>query len=510
MGKKTKEQISFNMSQVKSKGTSLENDLVKGLSSRGIKSFTLNDKSVFGKPDIVFKPQKIAVFCDSEFWHGHDWEHKKEEIKSNKEFWFTKIESNMKRDIDVTSMLEDDGWTVLRFWGNQITKQLESCVDEILNVLQKPLPETFKSIDLCAGIGGIRKGFELTGMFKTVLSAEIDKYACLTYSHLFGDDPYNDLMSEDFKIKVENTHYDILFAGFPCQTFSRVGLGEGFENEEKGKVFFHIATILKRTRPCAFFLENVDHLVTRDGGKTFKTILEMLVSKLNYHVIGVSVKEDGTLMYRPKSFVRNSKNFGVPQNRPRTYIIGFDKERFQSEKIAQLPKNLPECRAVSLYNDLNDLLDRNVNEKYYMASGYFETLVRHRERQEAKGYGFGYRIVNQSGVQNPIANSLLATGGSGKERNLIFDPKDGIGGKRISGKKTPLNDKGIRVMTPNEWGKLQGFINYAFLNEEGDDNFSFPDKMPDMQKYKQFGNSVTIPVIEEMAKFIIECFKILK
>ena len=103
-----------------------------------------------------------------------------------------------------------------------------------------------------------------------------------------------------------------------------------------------------------------------------------------------------------------------------------------------------------------------------------ETLVKHRERQEGKGYGFGYRIVNAEGIERPIANTLLATGGSGRERNLIYDPKEGIAGQIIKGKKTPLNDKGIRVMTPTEWGKLQGFINYGFVNAEGRTSFHSP------------------------------------
>ena len=132
----------------------------------------------------------------------------------------------------------------------------------------------FRTIDLCAGIGGIRRGFELTGFFRNVLSAEKDAWACKTYEHIFGENPNNDVTCQDFKLLVERTPYDVLLAGFPCQTFSRVGLEEGFENEEKGKIFHHIAEIIERTRPCAFLLENVDHLVTHDKGSTFKFIIE--------------------------------------------------------------------------------------------------------------------------------------------------------------------------------------------------------------------------------------------
>lgn len=368
----------------------------------------------------------------------------------------------------------------------------------------------YKVIDLCAGIGGIRRGFELGMGVTTVLSAEIDKYACATYEHNFGDNPYNDIATDEFKVLVNSIQYDILLAGFPCQTFSRVGLGEGFENEEKGKIFFHLADIIKDTRPAAFFLENVDHIVTRDKGETFKLIIETLEQELDYRVVGVKTDSDGRISYNPKDFVRNSKEFGMPQNRPRAYIIGFDKKRFSSESLSQLPLNVPSGKKHKFYNDLNDLLEQGVSPKYYMASGYFDTLVRHRERQEKRGYGFGYRIVNEADIEHPIANTLLATGGSGKERNLIFDPQDGLAGLMIKGKATPLNDKGIRVMTPTEWGKLQGFINYAFLRKDGTEGFSFPEGVSDTQKYKQFGNSVTIPVVEEMAKFMKQCLEFLE
>lgn len=340
-----------------------------------------------------------------------------------------------------------------------------------------------------------------------VLSSEIDKYACKTYQHIYGDNPERDLTTDEFKILVDNTGYDVLLAGFPCQAFSSVGLQEGFQNEEKGQIFFHIAEIMKRTRPIAFFLEIVERLVTHDAGNTFRTIINTLITELGYHVIAVEINQDGSFSFSQKNFVRNSRDFGVPQNRPRTYLIGFDTERFSAEHLASLLKELPLQRNGVIYRDLNELLDHNLDVKYYMASGYLDTLVRHRARQEGKGYGFGYRIVNEPGIERPIANTLLATGGSGRERNLIYDPQDGIAGMIIRGKKTPLNDRGIRVMTPSEWGKLQGFINYGFLDDHGNERFSFPDGIPDVQKYKQFGNSVTIPVIEEMARFLLRCIE---
>lgn len=367
----------------------------------------------------------------------------------------------------------------------------------------------YRTIDLCAGIGGIRKGFEMIGAFQNVLSAEIDKYACMTYEHLYGENPLNDITSEDFKTKVEKTKYDVLLAGFPCQAFSRAGRQLGFLDKTRGTLFFDIADILQRTRPKAFMLENVDNLITHSKGNTFKVIIHTLVKDLNYKVIGVTSDKDGKLEYVPKEFVRNSKNFGVPQNRPRVYIMGFDRE-YWGDCVDDLDNTLPKEKEEKIYEDLNDLLEMNAEPQFFLSSGYVETLEKHKARHEAKGNGFGYKIVNLPETEHPVSNALLATGGSGKERNLVLDHRKGIAGMQLALRKTPLNDKGIRVMTPREWGKLQGFINYGFIDDNGVDQFSFPKGVGKAQQYKQFGNAVTIPVIEEMAKFMSSCLNYLE
>lgn len=367
----------------------------------------------------------------------------------------------------------------------------------------------FNVIDLCAGIGGIRKGFELTGQFVNVAAAEIDPYACMTYRHLYNEDANHDVTSEDFKAELESIRYDVLLAGFPCQTFSKAGLEEGFGDKEKGIIFNHLADIIKRTRPRSVFLENVDNLVRHDRGRTFRIIIDALENTLNYKVIGVTYGEDGQLKYNPRDFIRNSRYFGIPQNRPRTYIMAFDRERYGAEPLLGIQNYLPEKNDWYLYEDLNELLEMHAEAKYYMASGYLETLEKHRKREHVKGNGFGYVVVNAPGKKHPVANTIMATGGSGKERNLVYDPQEGIAGQIIKTKKTPLNDKGIRFMTPREWGKLQGFINYAFLDDQGVDRFSFPEGVTRNQQYKQFGNSVTIPVIETMAEHMLNCFRIL-
>ncbi|MEG2772273.1 MAG: DNA (cytosine-5-)-methyltransferase, partial [Alistipes sp.] len=335
--------------------------------------------------------------------------------------------------------------------------------------------------------------------------AEIDEYACKTYKHLFGEDPKNDLTSEEFKNKVSEIEYDVLLAGFPCQTFSRAGLQLGFRDTTKGTIFFDIADIISRTNPKAVFLENVENLISHDKRKTVATIVKTLEEDLGYRVIGVTLDEDGEYVFSNKSFVRNSRYFGLPQNRPRAYIMAFSKKIY-GDAVKILSEGLPTKGRHVIAEDINDFLEDNVDDVYYMAQGYLETLKKHKIREKSKGHGFGYVVVNEVGIEHPVASTILATGGSGKERNLIRQPKEGVAGKLLPTKKTPLNSEGIRVMTPTEWGHLQGFIGYAFMDSDKVDRFSFPEGTTRTQQYKQFGNSVTIPVIEEMAYFMLDCF----
>lgn len=136
MTNKTKEQITLNMKKVKSKDSKIEITLRKELWKRGLR-YQKNVGSIFGKPDIVFKGKKVAVFCDSEFWHGYNWSIRKNDIKSNKSFWFEKIERNIERDLEVTIRLRDDGWIVLRFWGKEILKSTKECADIIEKAVKR-------------------------------------------------------------------------------------------------------------------------------------------------------------------------------------------------------------------------------------------------------------------------------------------------------------------------------------------------------------------------------------
>lgn len=313
----------------------------------------------------------------------------------------------------------------------------------------------YKTIDLFAGIGGIRLGFEQTKRVKNVFSAEIDKYACQTYEENFGSNPQYDITKINEK---DLPDFDILLAGFPCQAFSIAGKKGGFE-DTRGTLFFDVARILKEKQPKAFLLENVKGLTHHDKGKTFKTIINVLEQDLGYSV----------------SFeLLNAKEFGVPQKRERIYIVGFKKEiEFEFPKPIKLRKTV------------QSILEKSVvSSKYYLSNTYLNTLIKHKARHKEKGNGFGYEIVDT------LANTLVV-GGMGRERNLVYDdrltdftPKTNIKGE--------INREFIRKMTPREWAKLQGFP----------ESYKIP--VSDAQAYKQFGNSVSVPVINAIAKLIIE------
>lgn len=134
--RKTAEQISYNMKQVKNKGSKIEIMLMKELWSRGLR-YRKNVNQIYGKPDIVFLGRKVAVFCDSEFWHGYNWDERRHDFRSHQEFWIPKIERNMERDREVTAQLQSEGWTVLRFWGNEIKKNLTECADTVERAVRK-------------------------------------------------------------------------------------------------------------------------------------------------------------------------------------------------------------------------------------------------------------------------------------------------------------------------------------------------------------------------------------
>jgi len=300
----------------------------------------------------------------------------------------------------------------------------------------------YKSIDLFAGIGGIRLGFEqaFKGDIKTVFVSEWDKKAVETYKANYNDDinVVGDITKVDEK---DIPFHDILLAGFPCQAFSLAGQKRGFE-DARGTLFFDVARIVKYHKPKVVFCENVKNLVNHDRGRTFdviKSVLEDLGYKVFYKVL-------------------NSKNFGVPQNRERIYIVGFRND------IAPEDFTFPEKT-----DDTKVIKD---------------IMERHKARHASKGNGFGYEIRELDSVAGAIV-----CGGMGRERNLIIDDRltDFTPVTHIKGS---VNKEYIRKMTPREWARLQGFP----------DNFKFV--VADTHLYKQFGNSVTVPVIRAIAEKI--------
>lgn len=466
--KKTKEQISYNMRQIKNKDSKIEVTLRKELWRRGLR-YRKNCNKVYGHPDIVFPGKKVAVFCDSEFWHGYDWEHRKDDFKSNRDFWIPKIERNMVRDGDVTSKLKADGWTVLRFWGKDIMKNTAACADAVERAVRGETIESekiYKSIDLFAGIGGIRLGFEQAfgDEIDTVFASEWNEPAQKTYRLNFHDS--FEIAGDITKIKAEEIPpFDICLAGFPCQAFSLAGRRMGFDDDYKGMargtLFQDVVRICEYHRPKVIFCENVKGLTIHDGGRTFKIITGA------FEQIG----------YKVYSKILNSKDFGVPQNRERIYIVCFRNDIDSSS--FEFPK--PTGERVTIGDILEDA---PISSKYYLSDVYLNTLRKHRARHEAKGNGFGYEIRPLDGIAGAVV-----CGGMGKERNLIIDHRP-HSMTPVTNIKGEINKEDVRKLTPREWARLQGFPDTYKLDQS------------DTQLFKQFGNSVTVSVIKAIAEQI--------
>lgn len=327
----------------------------------------------------------------------------------------------------------------------------------------------WKSIDLFAGIGGIRRGFDnaFDNEIETVFVSEWDTAAQKTYIANYPNSSiYGDITLKETKEAIPS--FDICLAGFPCQAFSLAGKRMGFNDDYKGRcrgtLFFDVAEICEKHKPSVIFCENVKGFKIHDRGRTFETIRQTLV-KLGYQVFAK---------------VLNSKDFGVPQNRERIYIIAFRNDIDASGFEFPQPLDVPQVTLRSI------LEKKAVPAKYYISEVYLETLRRHRAHHEALGHGFGYEIRDLDSIAGAIV-----CGGMGRERNLIVDKrqKNLIPTTHIKGE---INKEGIRKLTPREWARLQGFP----------DTFLLP--LADVHMYKQFGNSVTVNVIEAIAKKIKE------
>lgn len=317
-----------------------------------------------------------------------------------------------------------------------------------------PPPEnpTFKFIDLFAGIGGFRLAFQkLNG--KCVFTSEWNKFSQKTYEANYGEVPFGDIT----KINEKNIPYhDILLAGFPCQPFSIAGVSKknslgrehGFKDETQGTLFFDIVRILEHKRPKAFLLENVKNLVSHDKGNTFKVIKGTL-EELGYSI---------------HTKVIDGKHF-VPQHRERIFIVGFDKRIFRESENFEFP-DLPEANHV-----VEEILDQNVDDKYTLSNKLWDYLKMYAKKHKEKGNGFGFGLVDFEGITRTISARYY------KDGSEILIPQEG---------------KNPRRLTPRECARLQGYP----------ESFIIP--VSDTQAYKQFGNSVVMPLVQHVGEKIIE------
>jgi DNA (cytosine-5)-methyltransferase 1 len=294
-------------------------------------------------------------------------------------------------------------------------------------------------IDLFAGIGGIRIAFERQGG-RCVFSSEWDKFAQITYEANFGHKPHGDITEVDPN---EIPEHDLLLGGFPCQPFSHAGLKKGFE-DSRGTLFFDVARILDHHQPSLILLENVKGFARHDGGRTLATVVRIL-DDLGY-----------TTFYK----ILNARDFGLPQNRERIYIVGVNRQ-----KLGDLNFTFPEPTLEP--TRLGDILDRRVPLKYTLSDKLWEGHLRRRAEHELRGNGFGYSLFKRSARYTSTISARYYKDGS---EILIEQP-----------------GRNPRRLTPREAARLQGF----------DDDFIIP--VSDGQAYKQFGNSVAVPVVEAIA-----------
>lgn len=301
----------------------------------------------------------------------------------------------------------------------------------------------FKFIDLFAGIGGIRLGFESVGG-TCVFSSEWDAAACETYRANFGEQPAGDIT----KIKSEDIpDFDILLGGFPCQPFSIIGDKEGFNHETQGTLFFEIERILRDKKPSAFMLENVRNLTAHDGGRTFKVIIEHLET-LGYHVY---------------SKVLNALDYGVPQRRERIIIVGF---------LDDVKFSFPEPVPVEERKTLKDILEENVDQKYYVRPEIRDSrLARLKDPNYPKPY-ISHENIAGSVTPHPYSSALRA----GASANYIL-----------------INDE--RRPTERELLRIQGFPD------------TFKIVVPYGKIRHQTGNSVAVPVMKAVARQMISALK---
>ncbi len=319
----------------------------------------------------------------------------------------------------------------------------------VVNIIRNLEPQKrLRTLDLFAGIGGIRLGFEKAG-FETVFANDFEKQCKPTYDANF--DTCKLIVEDITRIEPDDLpEFDLLLGGFPCQPFSVAGYRHGFDDKKgRGDLFFYIAKIIDKRRPDGFLLENVKNLKGHDGGNTFK-IIERTLKELGYHI---------------KSKILNTMEYGnVPQNRERIYIVGF-KSKEHADRFM-----FPKKKALTV--KITDLLEKNVPEKYYYNRKPLYEKIKDDITEEGKVYQWRRKYVREN--KSGVCPTLTANMGTGGHNVPIIKDK-----------------KGVRKLTPLECARIQGFPM----------DYKLPP-LADSTLYKQFGNSVTVTVIEAIAREI--------
>lgn len=359
---------------------------------------------------------------------------------------------------------------------------------------------SFTFIDLFAGIGGIRKGFEAIGG-ECVFTSEWNPFAVRTYKANHYCDPLRHRFNQDIRtvtlsdkpevsddeayknIDREIPNHDVLLAGFPCQPFSLAGVSKknslgrkhGFECETQGTLFFDVARIIAAKRPAAFLLENVKNLKSHDKGNTFRIICEAL-DELGYEVADVNAPKGAD----PK--VIDAKHF-VPQHRERIVLVGFrrDLNVHGGFTLRDIDKLIPKQRP-----SFGDLLDKEVDDKYILTPKLWDYLYRYAEKHRQKGNGFGFGLTRP----NDVARTLSAR--YHKDGSEILVDRGFVEHLDFNSELNQLNRP--RRLTPHECSRLMGF------DKPGESKFVIP--VSDTQAYRQFGNSVAVPVFEAVARLM--------
>lgn len=335
--------------------------------------------------------------------------------------------------------------------------------DYIVSVLMKTVTQNvptsdnkdskFTFIDLFAGIGGMRLAFQQNGG-DCVYSNEWNKFSQKTYFANFNEQPDGDITKVDARIIPD---HDVLVAGFPCQPFSIAGVSKkqslgratGFEDKTQGTLFFDVCRILKTKRPKAFMLENVKNLMSHDRGKTFKVITESL-DELDYEIF-----------YK----ILDGQSY-VPQHRERIIIVGFDRKRYGKDIDFRFDLTPPEKKPV-----LGDILEKDPGDKYTLTDGLWTYLQNYAAKHKAAGNGFGYGLAYPDGIARTLSARYY------KDGSEILIPQEG---------------KNPRRLTPRECARLQGFPD------------SFKIEVSDTQAYRQFGNSVVVPLMANVAHLLVQ------